>query len=187
MPPSLPWAGGIPATRLTPSADCLTQPSGSGTNTRPAIHSRPNRRAIVTNYSFYLCLLTILLALRVAGQLVVVLRAPRWLPPMEQWQSGLLPYPVLLLGQAIVLTLMIWICVNVTRGAGLFFEPRWPRGGKFLVVFSYVYFGAMILRYIIWMRRRPDQRWVGGTIPIIFHSVMAAFLYTFGRYHVIGR
>jgi hypothetical protein len=142
---------------------------------------------MVTDYRFYLWLFTALLALRVAGQLLVVLRAPRWLPPMHQWQSGLLPSPVQLHGQAIVHTLMIRICVNSTRGAGHFFEPRWPRGGEFLVAFSYVYFGAMILRYVIWMWRRPDQRWLGGTIPIIFHSVMAAFLYTFGRHHASGR
>ena len=34
------------------------------------------------------------------------------------------------------------------------------------------------------MTRRPDQRWLGGTIPIIFHSVVAAFLWTFATYHV---
>ena len=52
-----------------------------------------------TLYAFYLWLCTVLLTGRVAGQIVVVLRAPRWLPPMEQWQSGLLPYPVLLASQ----------------------------------------------------------------------------------------
>ncbi len=136
--------------------------------------------------SFYLSLFTVLLFLRVVGQIVVALRAPRWLPPMGQWQSGLLPYPVLLLGQAIVLTLMVWICVDFMRGAGFFIEPRRPESGRGIVWFSRVYFGGMILRYIIWMWRRPDQRWIGGTIPIIFHSVVAAFLYTFGRYHVVG-
>jgi len=136
------------------------------------------------DYSFYLALFTILLFLRVAGQIIVVLRAPRWLPPMEQWQSGLLPYPVLLFGQAIVLTLMVWICVDFMRGAGFFVQPRRPDMGHAVVWFSYVYLGGMVVRYIIWMWRRPDQRWLGGTIPIIFHSVVAAFLYSFGRYHI---
>ena len=80
-------------------------------------------------YSIFLTLCTLLLYLRVIGQIVVVLRAPRWLPPMEQWQSGLLPYPVLLLGQVIVLTLMTWICVDFARGAGRLVEPRWPNAG----------------------------------------------------------
>ena len=79
-------------------------------------------------YAPLLWLLTFLLFLRVLGQVIVVLRAPRWLPPMDQWQSGLLPYPVLLLGQAIVLTLMVWICVDFTRGAGIFVRPVPGRG-----------------------------------------------------------
>jgi len=136
--------------------------------------------------SFFLWLFTLLLVLRVAGQIVVVVRAPRWLPPMDQWQSGLLPYPVLLFGQAIVVTLMVWISLDVARGSGLSIQPRRPALGDALLWISYVYFGGMILRYIVRMRRRPDQRWLGGTIPIIFHSVVAAFLFTFGRYHIIG-
>jgi hypothetical protein len=34
------------------------------------------------------------------------------------------------------------------------------------------------------MVRRPDQRWFGGTIPIIVHSVVAGFVWTFARYHL---
>ena len=134
-------------------------------------------------YASWLWLFTILLLLRVIGQLIVVLRAPPWLPPMQRWQSGLLPYPVLLLGQIIVLALMVSICIDFTEGAGMFVQS-YPGRGRYVVWFSYLYFGGMVLRYIIWMTRRPDQRWFGGTIPIIFHCVVAAFLFTFGTYHV---
>ena len=140
----------------------------------------------LSGYSIFLTLCTLLLYLRVIGQVVVVLRAPRWLPPMEQWQSGLLPYPVLLLGQVIVLTLMTWICVDFARGAGRLVEPRWPNAGAVFLWIGRVYFAGMIVRYVIWMWRRPDQRWFGGTIPIIFHSIVAAFLFAFGLYHAIG-
>ena len=133
-------------------------------------------------YSFYLWLCTGLLVARVVGQLVVALFRPRWQPPMEQWQSGLLPYPALLVGQLIVLTLMAWISVDFSRRAGFWVEPR-PRLGLAALGWSSLYFGAMIARYIIRMVRRPDQRWLGGTIPIIFHSVVAAFQWTFGTYH----
>ena len=34
---------------------------------------------------------------------------PAWLPPMAQWQSGLVPYRLLLATQAVVLALMFWI------------------------------------------------------------------------------
>ena len=135
------------------------------------------------DYAFFLWLFTVLLFLRVIGQIVVVLFAPRWLPPMRQWQSGLLPYPVLLLGQAVVLTLMVWVSRDFSRGSGVFLHP--PAGiPRAVAWFSCLYFGGMILRYIVWMARRPDQRWFGGTIPIIFHCVVAAFLWTFSRYHL---
>ena len=140
----------------------------------------------LSDYSVFLALCTLLLYLRVIGQIVVVLRAPRWLPPMGQWQSGLLPYPVLLLGQVIVLTLMTWICVDFARGAGRLVEPRWPNAGVVFMWIGGVYFSGMIVRYVIWMWRRPDQRWFGGTIPIIFHSIVAAFLFAFGLYHATG-
>ena len=136
-----------------------------------------------SRYAVFLILFTVLLFLRVIGQLVVVVAAPRWLPPMDQWQSGLLPYPVLLVSQMVVLTFMVLIARDFVRGSGFFVEPH-PRGGWFSLWFSASYLAGMILRYIRRMKRRPDQRWLGGTIPIIFHSVVAAFLWTWGIYHV---
>jgi hypothetical protein len=32
------------------------------------------------------------------------------------------------------------------------------------------------------MARRPDQRWLGGTIPIVFHIVLASWLFVLGSY-----
>jgi hypothetical protein len=72
----------------------------------------------------------------------------------------------------------------VTRGVGVFVQPRRSEMGRFAMWFSYVYVAAMIVRYVARMIERPDQRWFGGTIPIIFHCVVAAFLWTFGEYHV---
>ena len=132
--------------------------------------------------SVCLWLFTVLVFGRVVGQVVVARFAPRWLPPFDQWQSGLLAYPALLTGQAVVLTLMVWISVDFSRGAGFWVEPR-PRLGLAAIIWSYVYFAAMITRYVIRMARRPEQRWLGGTIPIIFHAIVAAFQWTFGTYH----
>jgi hypothetical protein len=123
-----------------------------------------------------LWLCTVLLFGRVIGQLVVAWRAPAWLPPMDQWQSGLLPYPVLVVAQAIVLTLMVWVSVDITRGDG-FWLRRDVLRPELVAGFAYLYFGAMVVRYVVRMARRPDQRWFGGTIPIIFHSLVAAFLW----------
>jgi hypothetical protein len=130
--------------------------------------------------------LTVLLVGRVVGQLIVAGWAPRWLPPMEQWQSGLLPYPALVFGQAVVLTLMIWISVDFSRGSGFWVRPH-PGLGAAALWWSYLYVGAMVVRYVIRMTRQPDQRWLGGAIPIIFHSLVALFQWLFGMYHVSWR
>ena len=132
-------------------------------------------------YAAYLCLFTVLLYGRVIGQLVVAVCAPGWLPPMAQWQSGLLPYPWLLAGQSVVLILMSWITIDFAIG-GFWIDPH-PQLGRATVLWSDLYFGAMVARYAVRMRLKPDQRWFGGTIPIVFHSMVAAFQWTFGIYH----
>ena len=139
-----------------------------------------------TIYSVFLWAFTVLLIARVAGQLIVATSAPRWLPPMEQWQSGLLPYPVLVAGQAVVLTLMIWISIDFARGTGFWLAPH-PALGRAALWWSYLYFAAMVVRYVRRMARRPDQRWLGGTIPIVFHSFVAAFQWTFATFHASAR
>jgi hypothetical protein len=133
-------------------------------------------------YGWWLWAFTFLFFLRVIGQVIVVLRRPRWLPPMEQWYSGLMPYRYLLPAQALFLAVMITICVQFSAGGGFFVAPL-PRAGTAALWFSYFYFGSMVGRYAIRMKRRPDQRWLGGTIPIVFHCVLAAFLFAFGRFH----
>jgi hypothetical protein len=62
----------------------------------------------------YLWLFTGLFLLRVAGQVLVRLRRPRWLPPTQQW--NLTPYHLLLPTQLAILGLMGWIDADFTRG-----------------------------------------------------------------------
>ena len=43
-------------------------------------------------------------------------------------------------------------------------------------------FLGMVARYAITMTLYPERRWLGtGTIPIVFHWVLAAYLYVLGR------
>ncbi len=107
-------------------------------------------------------LLTILLALfvlRVLGQILVVLFAPSWLPPMEAWYSGLLPYPLLLPAQILIIALMIWMIRRPPP------EKRAP-----IIVFASIYALAMIVRYAI---LRTHE------IPVVFHLVLASFLFVY--------
>jgi hypothetical protein len=130
-----------------------------------------------------LALFTSLFAVRVAGQVVVLLAAPRWLPPMEQW--NLVPYPVLLPIQLALLAAMTAVTVDLAVGARML-----PPGGRAigvpLVMCACVYAAAMAVRYAVRMARRPDQRWFGGAIPIVFHWVLAAWLLVLGLFHAAG-
>lgn len=131
----------------------------------------------------YLLLFSFLFLLRVVGQLVVVLQAPTWLPPMHQWH--LMPYRLLLPSQIGILALVALIEISLIRGWRPLGDAN-PGFGRLLIGFSFAYAGVMAVRYVVRMYRRPGERWFGGTIPIVFHFVLAAFLFTWGRYNVSG-
>ena len=80
-----------------------------------------------------------------------------------------------------MLIVMVKISTDVWRAVG-FFSQRRPSYARFLIALSALYVGAMTLRYVLTMIYRPEMRWLGGTIPIFFHFVLAAFLFTWGRY-----
>ncbi|MDP9195066.1 MAG: hypothetical protein M3P06_25500 [Acidobacteriota bacterium] len=113
-------------------------------------------------------MLTVLLALfiaRVVGQIIVVVAQPRWLPPMEAWYSGLMPYRYLLPAQIAIIALMVMMIRQVAIGA-----PPNRSLAIGIFVFATIYAGAMIVRFFV--RRHP-------LIPILFHWVLAAFLFTY--------
>lgn len=130
--------------------------------------------------------LTALFFLRVLGQALVAFVGARFLPPMAEWYSGLVPYPVLLPVQLAMLLVMAKVNADVSRGAGLVATPR-PALGRFLRGLSYVYFAAMLLRYVLTVALRPERRWLHGSIPIAFHWVLAGYLWTLGRHHARTR
>ena len=116
---------------------------------------------------------------RVLGQVLVVLIEPRWLPSPEHWYSGLLPYHVLLPAQILLLMFMSLVTYDAIRGEGrLHVESGGAR--TTLRNLAKVYVGVMILRYVLTMTFAPELRWFGHTIPIFFHFVLAAYLYTLG-------
>jgi uncharacterized protein len=121
----------------------------------------------------YLVLFTALFLLRVVGELGVAAFRPGWLPPMDEWTF--VPYHVLLPAQVLVLALMVALIAGLA-------EPG-QETAQALVAAALVYWAAMGVRYAIRMARMPDQRWLGGAIPIVFHCVLAAFLFVYGASH----
>jgi hypothetical protein len=141
---------------------------------------RPRGRSLRTALALWTLL--VLFVARVTGQLLVALGAAPWLPPMEAWYSGLLPYRPLLASQIVIIVVLTKVCLDLTRGAGYFADTR-PRLGSWLWVFGWIYLSAMILRYVLRMASYPEERWTGGTIPIVFHWVLASYLLTLAAYH----
>jgi hypothetical protein len=111
--------------------------------------------------------LTVLFAARVAGQVLVAFLGVGWLPPMEAWYSGLVPYPILLPVQLVILAGQVVLDRRVWRGS---FAPS-PRAARRLRGCAYAYALVMLLRLVITRTQ---------LIPIVFHWVLAAYLYALG-------
>ena len=78
---------------------------------------------------------------------------------------------------------MAWLDVDFSRASGAAVDGRHALGVALLAA-SGLYAGSMLVRYVVRMTRRAEQRWFGGTIPIVFHWVLASFLFALGLFHV---
>ncbi len=145
--------------------------------------ARPTRgNAVPRPYPAVLAILLVMFVLRVLGQALVAIFDVPFLPPMQAWYSGLLPYPWLLSSQILIIGLFAGVCFDFARGAGFFAVPR--RGfGLALLGLGAAYLGTMLIRYSVRMTLYPGERWAGGSIPTFFHWVLAGFLLTVGVFH----
>lgn len=67
----------------------------------------------------YVLVLSLLLAAfmgRVLAQLLQVWTPIPWLPPFEAWHSGLLPYPVLVASQLVIIVIALRVIMALSRG-----------------------------------------------------------------------
>ena len=130
-------------------------------------------------YAIVMSVLLVLFFGRVVGQVLAATTAPRWLPPMARWYSGLMPYRYLLPTQIVFLVVMVAMVVAVDRQSP-------PLGtlsltaGRWIVWASYVYALGMVARSIRYALATPERR--GVLIPIVFHFVLAAFLFAYGSW-----
>lgn len=102
---------------------------------------------------------------------------------MKEWYSGLMPYEYLLPSLILIIILFTKINLDISRGSGFWAEPK-PRLGLWLRNFGIIYFASMVVRYVLRMFWYPEERWFGGTIPIIFHWVLATYVILVGLYHL---
>jgi hypothetical protein len=121
-----------------------------------------------------------LFAARVLGQLETLLLQPQWLPDMDAWYSGLLPYPLLLPAQIAILMLMAAVAWNRRVRTGCFARAN-PRGAGALRIFAAIYFVVMAVRLGVNVIDNGADFWRSGAIPVAFHWVLALFILVAGR------
>ena len=96
---------------------------------------------------------------------------------MAGWYSGLLPYPVLLPVQILLLMVMTAIAWDRSFGRGLTQIVR-PRSRNWLRGIAIVYFIGMATRLAAQGLRFGPELYLHGAIPVAFHWVLALFLLT---------
>ena len=121
-----------------------------------------------------------LFAARVVGQFEALVTAPEWLPDMDAWYSGLLPYPLLLPVQIALLMLMSVVAWNRRVRTGRFALAQ-PRLAGVLRGLAVAYSLAMALRLALNIHANGAEFWRAGAIPVAFHWVLALFLLVSAR------
>ena len=126
-----------------------------------------------------LWLLTGLFAFRVAAQ-PAALVFDRLLPSFNSWDGGVLPYPVLLVTQLVILGWLAHTAWRFTTGR---VTPR-PSIGRVALAFGGVYFAVMFLRLLLGATVLSAVRWFASPLPAFFHLVLATYLLVYGYCHV---
>ena len=135
-------------------------------------------------YAGALWLLTGLFAFRVVAQ-PAALAFDRLLPSFNSWDGGVLPYPVLLVTQLVILG---WLARTAWRFSTGTVVPR-PRIGRAALAFGGVYFAVMFLRLLLGATALSHVRWFASPLPAFFHLVLATYLFVYGYrlVHTVSR
>src|ERR1700730_5787742 len=116
---------------------------------------------------------------RVVGQIEVPLGGVPWLPAMQAWYSGILPYPLLLPIQIALLMLMGVLAIR-TRAPRRRTEAA-DRTAKIFRILALLYVAGMAVRLILIVRLYGKDYYLHGAIPVAFHWVLALFVLVWAR------
>lgn len=124
--------------------------------------------------------LLFLFVFRVAAQLLQLLAPTNLLPPYMAWQSGLLPYTILLPAQLAIILVsvpgILWMRAGRMRAR--------PGLGRALLIFGGLYMAGSVLRLTLGLTVLADHLFFGALLPGAFHLVLAAMVLTFGHFHL---
>lgn len=146
----------------------------------PSQSLRPDGRLV--RIATLLWLLLGLFGFRVGAQSAQKYWPVKFLPAYAAWQSGTLPYGLLLAIQAVMLVAMTSITVRLTTGRMM---PK-RKTGEVLLALGSFYFAFMLFRFGASLSFAKQQAFLGATIPAVFHLVLSGWLLTLGLYHRLG-
>jgi hypothetical protein len=127
-------------------------------------------------------LFTIIFFIRILTQIFVGIYSPAFLPKMDLWYSGVMPYPYLLTYQMFMYTCMVIFnfCFFMRKGPLFIFLN--DSTYKYFICFGVIYFCLMIFRFIRLKIKWPDIKWPRGSIPVLFHFVLSSYIILIGCY-----
>lgn len=135
------------------------------------------RAVSVTGFRCILIALTALFAVRVIAQVGSMFFSVDWIPAFDRWSSGLIPYPLLLVSQLLILASMIAGCCS---------KGRWHPADTTIWVskqLAGLYFLIMCLRLVVSISGVSSSPWWQMTLPAFFHLVLASYLYCIAEFH----
>ncbi len=131
--------------------------------------------------SLILWLLTVLFAVRVAGQAIQAWWPQSFLPPFGDFQGSHLAYPALLTSQLLILAVMLRWSWKVQRGS----TPS-ARAAAALFWCGVLYLAASLARLAIGLGFAAAPPWFSAWISGVFHLVLAGFVLTVAASHRRG-
>ena len=102
----------------------------------------------------------------------------------RRWRSGIracVPYPRSWRSRSGLLALMTGTALSGWRRRPTWLVDATARLGRCSVI-AWPYGLSMPVRYALRMWRHPEARWTSRTIPIVFHVVLAAWLFILGSF-----
>ena len=109
---------------------------------------------------------------RVLAQVIQAVGEVGFLPEFDAWQSGALPYPVLLASQIVILALQVLIIIRV-RAERLRLTVR---SSLIVAGLGAAYFGFMAFRLVAGFTFLQGHEWFDAPLPSTFHLVLASFV-----------
>ncbi|HET7715337.1 MAG TPA: hypothetical protein VFK86_06890 [Bauldia sp.] len=143
--------------------------------------TRMNERSFPAHAVIATALLAVFV-LRVFAQILQFYHPTSALPPFAAWESGALPYGLLVTAQAVI------ILVSAGLIAGLFKQRLRPnrKVGLVLLVLASFYLAGAIFRLLAGYTFLSDVPFFSDHLPAYFHIVLAGLVLTFGDFYRYG-